>query len=114
MKKKILATTFVMLLISGSSLFAQASYQTLCTLTVEEIQSEQAWDIDHPKSENIQNISIGLFTALNSINEDLSNGLPNDLSVYIEAIDSYILAAEELGMNYSMFDADLAFIETLN
>jgi hypothetical protein len=83
-------------------------------MSVEEIQRHQAWDIDHPKSENTRDIAIGIFAELAIINDHVNNGSPNDISANLQAIVSYIESADELGMNYTMFETDLTFIETLN
>jgi hypothetical protein len=82
-------------------------------MSIEEISSLQPFDVDDPLQESVWSISEILFTELNLVSEKINNGLENELSIHILAINAAIESAVTLGMNYSMFDADLDFIETL-
>jgi len=116
MKKTILLPLFVLLLFSHLSLNAQNTI-IQCQMTVDEISLHQSFDIDHPKQEETRNIATLLIAEFNSIYDKVNNNNNNTtigIDEHILNIDELIIAADILGMNYSMFTADLQFIETLN
>ena len=89
-------------------------YEIQCTMSVDDILHAQPWDIDHAPSEFANNITMTLFEELEIIYEMVNNQQTENLDSHIEAVDSAVESAIALGMNYSMFTADLDFIETLN
>ncbi len=112
MRKTLLLFTF--LLMGNLALFAQSPTSIQCTFTLEEIAQVQPYHRDHPKQEDTELIATTMITELNAVYELISLGNTSTLLSHIEAIDSAVNAAIALGMNYSMFQADLDFIETLN
>lgn len=105
----VLAVFFV-----GTS-FSQQINEVKCTMTVEEVLREQPFDIDHYKSEDARYITIDLFDELEAVYEKVNNGLTGtaNLEEHFTAIDSLLNSANGLDMNYSMFDEDLDFVESL-
>ena len=113
MNKVILLPLFVLLFISSFSLKAQTSYEIQCTMTLEEISQVQPFNVDHYKQENVRDIVNTLFTELDLIYDKLNNDQGEPIAQHIEAVHTAIESAEEIEMNYSMFDADLEIIETV-
>lgn len=74
----------------------------------------QPYDVDHPKQEETMELASTLISELNLVYDKVNNNITLGLAENIEAIQIAVDAASVLGMNYSMFDADLQFIETLN
>lgn len=112
MKKTLLL--FTILLVSNFALFAQSPTSLQCTLTLEEIAQAQPYHRDHPKQEDTESIATTLISELTAVYDLVNQGNSPDVSSHILAIESAVNAAIALGMNYSMFQADLDFIETLN
>jgi hypothetical protein len=113
MKKTLLSLLCSFFILGHFGLNAQTTYEIECTMTVDEISAAQPFDVDDPAQESVWSISGILFTELNLMYDKLNNGLENELEEHIQAINAAIDSAVALGMNYSMFDADLDFIETL-
>ncbi len=111
MKKTLLLT---ILLFSQLTLFAQSPTAIQCTLTIDEIALAQPYDRDHPKQENTEIIAADIISELTIIYDLVNQGNSSNLTSHIDAIQLSIDAAILLGMNYSMFQADLDFIGTLN
>lgn len=83
-------------------------------MSVEAITQMQPYDVDHPKQEETMELASTLISELNLVYDKVNNNITLGLAENIEAIQIAVDAASVLGMNYSMFDADLQFIETLN
>lgn len=83
-------------------------------MTIDEISLQQSFDIDHPKQEETRNIAALLIAELNLFYDELSNNITTGIDDHILTIEELILSAETFGMNYTMFNADLEFIETFN
>lgn len=83
-------------------------------MTLEEIGFAQPYDIDHPDQEATTLIASSIISELTIVYDLLSQNNTNDLEPHLEAIQVSVDAAVALGMNYTMFQADLDFIETLN
>lgn len=105
---------FTIFLLSHLTLFAQNPTSIQCTFTLEEIALAQPYHRDHPKQEDTEVIATTLFTELNAVYDLVNQGLSSDITSHVEAIESAVNAANVLGMNYAMFQADLEFIESLN
>lgn len=112
MRKTLLLLTFLM--VGNIALFAQIPTAIQCTLSLEEIAQAQPYHRDHPKQEETELIATTLITEFNTLYELMNLGNSTDLINHIEIIESTVNAAITLGMNYSMFQADLDFMETLN
>lgn len=113
MNTKLLLSLLVTCLLVCTSTNAQ-SYELQCQLTVEQVQLSQTWDIDDPNSEFTMNYAEILFAEINSIYTKMNNGQSNELQEHKDAIEATLLLADNLGMNYTMFQDDLDIIETLN
>ena len=113
MNKVLLLPLFVLFIFTHFSTVAQTSYEIQCTMTLEEISQVQPFNVDHYKQENVRDIVNSLFSELNTIYNKLNNDQGEPIAEHIQAVHSAIESAEEVGMNYSMFDADLEFIETI-
>ena len=114
MKKTILLPLFALFLLCNLSLNAQSNLEIQCTLSVEAITQNQPYDVDHPKQEETMELATMLISELNLVYDKVNNNTTVGLAENLEAIQVAVDAAAILGMNYSMFDADLLFIETLN
>lgn len=112
MKKSLILFTF--LIFGHLSLFAQNSTTTQCTMTIDQISEAQPFNVDHPKQENTRDIASDIYTELTIVYDLVNQGNSSGLSSHLNAIQSSVDAAILLGMNYSMFQADLDYIETLN
>ena len=104
----------VLFVLSSLCLNAQNTNQLQCQMTVDQIQNSQSWDIDDVLSENTQNISILLIDELNQVYALVNQNSTVGMEAHILAIQTAIIEADQISMNYSMFDNDLEFIETLN
>ena len=113
MNKVILLPLFTFFLFIGLSVNAQESNEIQCTMTVDEILRSQPFDIDEPISEDAKNISILLLSELDIIYNDLSNNNAENIHEHIHLIHTAIVSAKEIGMNYSMFEKDLEFIDSI-
>ena len=113
MKNKILLPILVLFISAGFSLNAQSTYEMQCQMTVEEIQLQQSWDIDDPTSETTQNIAIELIKEINALYAIANGTLAGDIVDRKENISNAVVHAVSIGMNYSMFDADLEIIATI-
>jgi hypothetical protein len=111
MKKTFLLT---ILLFSQLTLFAQSPTTIQCTMSIDEIALAQPYHRDHPKQENTEIIAADIISELTLVYDLLNQGNSTNLTSHIDAIQSSVDEAILLGMNYSMFQADLDFIETLN
>jgi hypothetical protein len=114
MKKRNLLLLLALLFFSHLSLNAQTNYEIECTMTVDQISLDQPYDIDDAKQEETRVIATTLLAELqviyNKVNQNITFGLEEN----IETVKASVLSAQALGMNYSMFDADIEFINTLN
>ncbi|MDG1334202.1 MAG: hypothetical protein P8P74_17850 [Crocinitomicaceae bacterium] len=111
MKKTLL--TFALILFGHIALFAQSPTSIQCVLTIDQISEAQPYDVDHPKQEETREIAANLITELGIVYDLVNQGNTN-LSSHINSIEASVGQATVIGMNYSMFQADLDFIETLN
>lgn len=112
MKKVLLLTTTMLL--SMSTLFGQAPSSVQCTLTIDQISEAQPFDVDHPKQEETREIAENLISEITSVYDLLNQGDTSSVSNHTAAIEALVDQATLLGMNYSMFQADLNYIESLN
>ena len=112
MKKIVLL--FTLLLFSQLSVFAQSPNSLQCTMNLDDISLAQTFNIDHPKQEDTRSIATGFISELTIVYDLVNQNNSTDLAVHLELIQLLVDAANTLGMNYSMFQADLDFIETLN
>jgi hypothetical protein len=85
---------------------------TQCQLQVEEILSQQSFDIDEPVSEDARYIFIEMYEELNLIYQTSANdpALPNYVAEFNESLDK----AANLNLNISMFQADINHVASLN
>jgi|TARA_B110000093_G_C12634166_1_gene271467 hypothetical protein len=113
MKKSILLPLFAIFLLCNLSLNAQSNIEIQCTMSLEAITQVQPYDVDHPKQEETMELATTLISELNLVYDKVNNYILLGLAENLEAIQIAVDAAKLLGMNYSMFDADLEFIETL-
>lgn len=113
MKKRLVFPLFALFLLCHLSLNAQ-NLTIQCQMTIDEISLQQSFDVDHPKQEETRNIATLLIAELNLIYDKVNSNNTAGIDQNISNIDELILSADNLGMNYSMFDADLQYIETLN
>jgi hypothetical protein len=114
MKKNILLPLFTVFLLCNLSLNAQSNFEIQCTMSVEAITQVQPYDVDHSKQEETMELASALISELNLVYDKVNNNITLGLAENLEAIQIAVDAAAVLGMNYSMFDVDLQFIETLN
>ena len=112
MKKTLLLLT--LLISTHLSLFAQIPTAIQCTLTIDQISEAQSFNVDHPSQEETRDIASDIFTELAAVYDLVNQGNSTGLTSHLAAIQLSVDAAILLGMNYSMFQADLDFIETLN
>jgi hypothetical protein len=113
MNKTLLHLLFVTFVFINFSITAQEKHELKCKMTVEEILRSQPFDIDHPTSENARYITIILNKEFAIIYEQLNEGNSQGLEEHIIAIESAIISAKEINMNYSMFTKDIEFLEEL-
>lgn len=114
MKKTILLPLFALFLLCNLSLNAQSIVEIQCTMSVEAITEVQPYDVDHPSQEETIELASTLISELNLVYDKVNNNVTAGLAESLDTIQVAVDAANVLGMNYSMFDADLLFIETLN
>lgn len=112
MRKLLLLTAI--LLLGSSTTFAQTPNSVQCSLTIDQIAEVQPFDVDHPKQEETREIAESLFSELTIVYDLVNQGNTTDAASHIDTIQALIDSATTLGMNYSMFQADLDYIETLN
>jgi len=113
MNKNLLLPLFALFILFNFSLNAQVNEEIKCEMTLDQILREQTWDIDHYKSEFTEDIALELIAELNMLYDIVNSGNTNDLEDRFEAIDALVISAKDLGMNFSMFNDDLDFVETL-
>ena len=113
MNKTLLHFLFITFVFINFSITAQEKYELKCKMTVEEILRSQPFDIDHPISEIAKHISLILNKEFDIIYEQLNEGNSVGLEQHIIAIESAIISAKEINMNYSMFAKDIEFLEEL-
>lgn len=106
--------TFALVLFSHFALFAQSPTSIHCTLTIDQISEAQPYHVDDPKQEETREIAENLISEIVAVYDLINQGNTSSLSSHITLIEGYVDQAEVLGMNYSMFQTDLDFIETLN
>ena len=114
MKKKLLLPLFALFILSTISLNAQSNIEIQCQMTIDEIALDQSYHIDDPKQEETRIIASTIISELNLIYNKVNSNTTVGLVENIENVKSAILASDQLGMNHSMFDADMEFIESLN
>ena len=82
-------------------------------MSVEEVLLQQSFDIDHPKSEFANHIATSMIKEFNLIYFKEKNKDKKGFDPHIESINKSIEKAEKLGMNYSMFQKDLAHVSKI-
>lgn len=112
MKRALL--TSILILFGQFMLFAQSPTTIQCTMTVEQICENQPYHIDHPKQEETIVIASSLITEISAVYDLVNQGNTSNISNHVTSIEALVDQATVLGMNYSMFQADLDYIETLN
>jgi hypothetical protein len=112
MKRALL--TSILILFGHVMLFAQTPTSIQCTLTIDQISEAQPFDVDHPKQEETREIASSLISEIEMVYDLVNQGNTSNLSNHITSIEALVDQATLLGMNYSMFQADLNYIETLN
>ncbi len=112
MKKTLL--TFTLILLGHIALFAQSPTSIQCVLTIDQISEAQPYNVDHPKQEETRDIATNLISEIVIVYDLVNQGNTSGLSSHINTIEVFIDQAILIGMNYSMFQADLDYIETLN
>lgn len=85
---------------------------TQCQLSVEDILRMQSFDIDDPISETSGYVLEELYMELNLIYKMDSND--PSLQALIAEFEETLARAEELELNITMFDDDIANVESLN
>ena len=93
------------------SCFSQEGQQVKCTLTIEQIQRQQSFDVDDPKSEDIRTICQVLFRELKWIYENKNEAKSDEIEKHVYVINKTVEYAKGIGMNYSMFSDDLYYVE---
>ena len=83
-------------------------------MNVDDISLAQSYHVDHPKQEDTRTMAAEFISELTIIYDLVNQNNTTDLAAHIESVQLLIDAANNLGMNYSMFQADLDFIQTLN
>lgn len=104
----------MLLLFGHVMLFAQIPTTIQCTMTVEQVCENQPYHIDHPKQEETIDIASSLITEITAVYDLINQGNTSNVSAHVTTIEALVDQATALGMNYSMFQADLDYIETLN
>lgn len=112
MRKVLLLMTTMLL--SMSTLFGQTPTSIQCTLTIDQISEAQPFDVDHPKQEETREIAENLISEITIVYDLLNQGDTSSVANHTAAIEALVDQATLLGMNYSMFQADLNYIESLN
>jgi hypothetical protein len=97
-----------------STLFGQTPTSIQCTLTIDQISEAQPFDVDHPKQEETREIAENFISEITIVYDLLNQGDTSSVANHIAAIEALVDQATLLGMNYSMFQADLNYIESLN
>ena len=111
--KKILLT-FTLVLFGHFMLMAQSPTSIQCTMTIDQISEAQPFDVDHPNQEETRVIAENLILEISTVYTEVNQGNTSNLTDHIATIEALVNQATTLGMNYSMFQADLDYIESLN
>ncbi|XOV68004.1 MAG: hypothetical protein ACFHU9_02300 [Fluviicola sp.] len=85
---------------------------TQCQLAVDDILSMQSFDIDEPVSEEARYIFFELYTELNLIYQTDIND-PN-MATLVDDFNETLTSAANLNLDVSMFQADIAHVQSLN
>ncbi len=85
---------------------------TQCQLAVDDILSMQSFDIDDPISEDARHIIFELYTELNLIYQTDVND-PNMVEL-VEEFNETLVKADDMNLNVTMFQGDIAHVESLN
>ncbi len=103
------------LLMVGTSVYSQQHPTgfTQCQLTVDEILGQQSFDIDEPISEDARYIFFDIYANLNAIYIAESQNNTTNLSELIAAFETSIEDATNLQLNFSMFQDDITFVESI-
>ncbi len=83
-----------------------------CKLTVNEILNEQLIDIDQVEYHKAKVIAEVLLKEFNDFYLEINNKDISNTNKHLIAINSAINSADIIGMNYSMFDDDINFINS--
>lgn len=92
---------------------AQEKTNLKCTMSVDDILRVQPFDIDEPISETAGYIFADLIEELEIVYDKVDESNTNGLQKNIEKIQEILKSAKEIELNYTMFDKDLEFIESL-
>ena len=85
---------------------------TQCQLAVDDILTMQTFDIDDPVSEDARHIFFELYSELNLIYQTDINDPA--LAEIVADFNETLVKAEDLDLNVSMFQGDIAHVESLN
>lgn len=110
MNFRLLLPLTVLFLFSHFNVDAQR-YQMECTMTFEEVMLNQPFDIDEPVAEFARDVATELLEEITFIYDKLNLKEKKDLDVHKSNVQELIKEADRLGMNHSMFDNDVKFIE---
>ena len=89
-----------------------ATQFTQCQLAVDEILTMQSFDVDDPVSEEARYIFFEMYEELNLIYQTNEND-PTMVGL-VDEFNETMDKAEDLNLNTSMFQADIAHVESLN
>lgn len=84
-----------------------------CKMSVEDILRQQPFDIDHYKSEYANKIITELFAELSHIYDEVAHNKETAILSHLNKINKLLESADELEMNYTMFNTDLSFVKSL-
>ena len=85
---------------------------TQCQLAVDEILAMQSFDIDEPISEDARYIFFEMYEELNLIYQTDVNDPA--LVTLVDNFNETLVRADDLNLNVSMFQGDIAHVESLN
>ncbi len=102
---------FVFILVISFNSAAQQQYEMLCTMSTREILQSQTFNEDAPEAENAKILAQELLLDLNFFYSKLNEGLITEAQSRIQSIMAKMDQAKQTGLNFSMFDNDIEFIQ---
>lgn len=83
-----------------------------CQLSIDQILSNQVFDIDDPIAEDARYIVFDLWGYLSDFYSGIENNIKETIIQSISDIEKSIEKAQEIGLDLSMFDEDFEIVNT--
>ncbi len=110
MKKLLFIFLFIISVIYSG--FSQQKYKIKCQMTVDEVLNKQKYNQDQQEYRDIKRLTEIIFAEFNQFYLEINNADKNKANKkHLTVINNALKTANDLDMNYSMFEKDIKFMK---